>query len=79
MNENINQLVKNTRTLIHQLCIKLGPCTNKYGFENDVLFSNDTDILGKRNSEFSQQESNLQPSDYWFRRSTTELQETRGS
>ena len=27
-------------------------------FENDVLFSNDTGILGKRNSEFSQQESN---------------------
>ena len=24
--------------------------------ENDVLFSNDTGILGKRNSEFSQQE-----------------------
>ena len=32
--------------------------------ENDVLFSNDTGILGKRNSEFSQQESNLRPSDY---------------
>ena len=32
--------------------------------ENDVLFSNDTGKLGKRNSEFSQQESNLQPSDY---------------
>ena len=47
--------------------------------ENDVLFSNDTGILGKRNSEFSQQESNLRPSDYWFGRSTTELQETRGS
>ena len=31
--------------------------------ENDVLFSNDTGILGKRNSEFSQQESNLRPSD----------------
>ena len=29
--------------------------------ENDVLFSNDTGILGKRNSEFSQQESNLRP------------------
>ena len=29
--------------------------------ENDVLFSNDKDILGKRNSEFSQQESNLRP------------------
>ena len=25
--------------------------------ENDVLFSNDTGILGKRNSEYSQQES----------------------
>ena len=32
--------------------------------ENDVLFSNDTGTLGKRNSEFSQQESNLRPSDY---------------
>ena len=32
--------------------------------ENDVLFSNDTGILGKRNSKFSQQESNPQPSDY---------------
>ena len=32
--------------------------------ENDVLFSNDTGILGKRNSEFSQQESNQQPPDY---------------
>ena len=32
--------------------------------ENDVLFSNDTGILGKRNSEFSQQELNLRPSDY---------------
>ena len=32
--------------------------------KNDVLFSNDTDILGKRNSEFSQQESNLRPSHY---------------
>ena len=30
--------------------------------ENDVLFSYDTGILGKRNSEFSQQESNLRPS-----------------
>ena len=46
-------------------------------FENDVLFSNDTGILGKRNYEFSQQESNLQPSNYKFGRSTTELQETR--
>ena len=36
----------------------------KISFENDVLFSNDTGILGKRNSEFSQQESNLRPSDY---------------
>ena len=34
--------------------------------ENDVLFSNDTGILGKRNSEFSQQESNLRPSDFLF-------------
>ena len=32
--------------------------------ENGVLFSNDIGILGKRNSEFSQQESNLRPSDY---------------
>ena len=32
--------------------------------QNDALFSNDTGILGKRNSEFSQQESNLRPSDY---------------
>ena len=47
--------------------------------ENDVLFSNDTGILGKRNSEFSQQESNLRPSDYQFGLCTTELQETRGS
>ena len=37
---------------------------NKNKNENDVLFSNDTGILGKRNSEFSQQESNLRPSDY---------------
>ena len=48
-------------------------------FENDVLFGNDTGILGKRNSEFSQQESNLRPSDYLFGRSTTELQETLGA
>ena len=34
-------------------------CTNIIMIENDVLFSNDTGILGKRNSEFSQQESNL--------------------
>ena len=47
--------------------------------ENDVLFSNGTGILGKGNSEFSQQESNLRPSNYQFGRSTTELQETRGS
>ena len=33
-------------------------------YENDVLFSNDAGIPGKRNSEFSQQESNLRPSDY---------------
>ena len=33
--------------------------------EIDVLFSNDTGILGKRNSEFSHQESNLRPSDYY--------------
>ena len=36
----------------------------------------DTDILGKRNWEFSQQESNLRPSHYKFGCSTTELQET---
>ena len=36
---------------------------NKIIRENDVLFSNDTGTLGKRNSEFSQQESNLRPSD----------------
>ena len=47
--------------------------------ESDVLFSNDTGKLGKRNSEFSQQESSQQPSDYQFGGSTTELQETRGS
>ena len=35
--------------------------------ENDVLFSNDTGILGKRNSEFSQQESNLRPSELLVR------------
>ena len=30
-----------------------------------MIFSvSDTGILGKRNSEFSQQESNLRPSDY---------------
>ena len=40
---------------------------NVHNLENDVLFSNETGILGKRNSEFSQQESNLQPSDYQFR------------
>ena len=40
-------------------------CPSKFlKLENDVLFSNDTGILGKRNSEFSQQESNLRPSDY---------------
>ena len=48
-----------------------------YFIENDVLFVNDTGILGKRNSEFSQQESNLRlrcnysskqyPQDYHFR------------
>ena len=47
--------------------------------ENDVLFSNDTGKLGKRNSEYSYQESNLRPSDYLFGSSTTELQETRGN
>ena len=33
-------------------------------YVNDVLFSNDTGKLGKRNSECSYQESNLRPSDY---------------
>ena len=37
---------------------------DNFHFENEVLFSNDTGMLGKRNSEFSQQESNLRPSDY---------------
>ena len=37
---------------------------NTVHIENDVLFSNDTGILGKGNSKFSQQESNLRPSDY---------------
>ena len=32
--------------------------------ENDVLFSNDTGKLGKRNSECSYQTSNQRPSDY---------------
>ena len=52
---------------------------NGIHFENDIFSVSDTGILGKRNSEFSQQESNLRPSDYKFGRSTTELQETRGS
>ena len=38
---------------------------NQLAIENDIFFSvSDTGILGKRNSEFSQQESNLRPSDY---------------
>ena len=37
---------------------------NTNDIENGVLFNNDTGILGKRNSEFSQQEWNLRPSDY---------------
>ena len=54
--------------------------TNKFQKLRMIFFSvSDTGILGKRNSEFSQQESNLRPSDYKFGRSTTELQETRGS
>ena len=40
------------------------PHVNNSQKENNVLFSNDTGILGKRNSEFSQQESNLRPSVY---------------
>ena len=40
---------------------------------------NDTGTLGKRKSECSHQESNLRPSDNQFGRSSTELQETRGS
>ena len=81
------------RCCTQSLIFKFGPFTTKsyskgcsiesdcnFGSdENDVLFSNDTGILGKRNSEFSQQESNLRPSDYYLGRSTTELQETRGS
>ena len=39
-------------------------CQDKGKYENDVLLSNDTGILGKGNFEFSQQESNLRPSDY---------------
>ena len=39
---------------------------NKYYNENDVLISNDTGILGKRNSEFSQQESNLRPCEKYY-------------
>ena len=35
-----------------------------FKFENDVLFSNDTGKLSKRNSECSYQESSLRPSDY---------------
>ena len=31
--------------------------------ENDIFSVSDTGILGKRNSEFSEQESNLRPSD----------------
>ena len=48
-------------------------------YENEVLFSNDTGKLGKRNSECSYKESNLRSSDYKFGCSTTELQETHGS
>ena len=32
--------------------------------ENDVFFSNDTGILGKRNPECSYQESKIRPSNY---------------
>ena len=43
-----------------------------------IIFSaSDTGKLEKRNS--NQQESNLQPSDYLFGRSISELQDTRGS
>ena len=38
-------------------------CTGKIS-ENDIFSVSDTGILGKRNSEFSQQEWNLRPSDY---------------
>ena len=34
-----------------------------YIYENDFFSVSDTGILGKINSEFSQQESNLRPSD----------------
>ena len=43
--------------------------------ENNVFLVSDTGKLG----ECPYQESNLRPSDYKFGRSTTELQETRGS
>ena len=39
--------------------------SNKIIYENDIFSVSDTGILGKRNSEFSQQESNLRPSDYY--------------
>ena len=37
--------------------------------ENDIFSVSDTGILGKRNSEFSQQESNLRPSELVIGRS----------
>lgn len=39
----------------------------------------DTGILGKGKSEFSQQQSNLKPSNYKFECSSTKVQKTRGS
>ena len=59
MYQILHGLPKTRTKKIHILFV-----ANKNPNENDVLFSNDTGILGKRNSQFSQQESNLRPSDY---------------
>ena len=45
-----------TKQKIRRLNVFLFLQKNKNIYENDVLFSNDTGILGKRNSEFSQQD-----------------------
>ena len=50
--------------LLHVRCYDLVTMGNNIHLEIDVLFSNDTGKLGKRNSECSRQESNLRPSDY---------------
>ena len=55
-----------SNSICHTLLLSAVWLVNMNALENDVLLSNDTGILGKRNSEFSQQESNLSPSDYWF-------------